>query len=1055
MDKNTDDALSRTRRGLRDLRLRNRLVLLVLLPLIAAVALGAARVVTENDAITAEGNLAGQVRGALTVSKLVHSVQDERDLIARYLTDGQQAQDMTSLAAAESNTTAQVQAFEAARRQYAGSIGALSASAQALAVQADARLGDLTVLRSSVVSLGDSRPVFQAYTTIISSLLNFSDQLATGTTDHDLGNLVSSLALVEQAGEQTSQERGYLVSILGGGGQTRVQQEALIQAQAKYTSSLDTLTAQATPATANLFQSTVGGQSTGTADSLVQQVIDVALDNRPASTIGADPVGAFNAATAKVTQVRQVENQVGAQALNRTSFLQSAAHTRLYMNAGIVILTLLLAFAATAIIARSIVEPLRVLRTSAYQIATVGLPAVIRRLRDATDVEATSTRVEPIAVRSRDEIGEVARAFDEVHDAAVRLASEQALLRGNVNAMFKNLSRRSQGLVERQLLLIDGLENSEKDPGQLAQLFKLDHLATRMRRNNENLLVLAGEETARRWTEAVQLVDVARAAAAEVEQYERIMFGEIPRTRIVGKAAPDVAHLVAELLENATTYSSPQTKVWVAARGADDGGVILHIEDVGIGMTAADLRRSNERLANPPLVDVGVSRQMGLFVVGRLAARYGISVTLSESPAGGVTASIHLPVTLVDLGAMAARRPDDSGPQPRVTVPGIAREGFSSGGLLDQGRGGAPEDWQGEVGRTRRLGEPPSPPPPDAGVGAGFREPPVNGAGRFSANPVLPGQFAAPPFPGPAMSDSRGPDQRSDTQRPGTQRTDAQRPDTRRPDGQHPDALRSNAAVYIDGAPSAPVTDPTWFEPKQAAPDGGAPLRAAAQEESRTQIPQPRPGAQGQRPQGPQLAQNSHMAQSPPGAPAGEVRQAARNDAAMTDTTERLPIFEAVESEWFRRRGTRPPHSGWSPRSVQPWDATRAATNAAQAASNVQTAQGAPGPQGPNSGRFGQAAAPAHTMTEPESGPRSWSSPGDDAWKAAAALANPARDGVTDSGLPRRVPKANLVPGKAGANGAAKVTPPPGISSTAEAVRKRLSTFRRNSQQLAGETEQS
>lgn len=1044
MDKNTDDALPRTRRGLRDLRLRNRLVLLVLLPLIAAVALGAARVVTENDAITAEGNLAGQVQMALTVSKLVHSVQDERDLISRYLTNGQQTQDMTSLAAAESNTAAQVQAFEAARRQYAGSIGALSASAQALAVQADARLGDLTVLRSSVVSLGDSRPVFQAYTTIISSLLNFSDQLATGTTDHDLGNLVSSLASVEQAGEQTSQERGYLVSILGGGGQTRVQQEALIQAQAKYTSSLATLTAQATPATANLFQSTVGGQSTGTADSLVQQVIDAALDNRPASTIGADPVGAFNAATAKVTQVRQVENQVGAQALARTSVLQSAARTQLYVNAGIVILTLLLAFGATAIIARSIVEPLRVLRTSAYQIATDGLPAVIRRLRDATDVDAAAnTRVEPIAVRSRDEIGAVARAFDEVHDAAVRLATEQALLRGNVNSMFKNLSRRSQGLVERQLLLIDGLENSEKDPGQLAQLFKLDHLATRMRRNNENLLVLAGEETARRWTEAVQLVDVARAAAAEVEQYERIMFGEIPRTRIIGKAAPDVAHLVAELLENATTYSSPQTKVWVAARGADDGGVILHIEDVGIGMTAADLRRSNERLSRPPLVDVGVSRQMGLFVVGRLAARYGIGVTLSESPAGGVTASIHLPVTLVDLGAMAARRPGDSGEQPRVTVPGIAREGFSSGGLLDQGRGARDDGYDGEFGRTRRLGEPPNP-PPDAGVGAGFREPPVNGAGRFGANPVLPGPFAAPPFPGPAMSNSRGPD---------TQYPDAQRAD-QSPDTQHPDSLRSsNAAINIDGAPPAPVTDPTWFEPKQAAPDGGAPPSGPRQESARTQIPQPRPGARGPR------AQSSHTAQSPPAAQAGEMRQAARNDAAMTDTNERLPIFEAVESEWFRRRGTRPPHSGWSPRSVQPWDATRAASNAAQAASNVQTAQSAPGPgpgpQGANSGRFGPAAAPAHTMTESESGPRTWSSPGDDAWKRAAALADPARDGVTNSGLPRRVPKANLVPGKAGANGAAKVTPPPGISSTAEAVRKRLSTFRRNSQQLAGDTEQS
>jgi hypothetical protein len=287
---------------------------------------------------------------------------------------------------------------------------------------------------------------------------------------------------------------------------------------------------------------------------------------------------------------------------------------------------------------------------------------------------------------------------------------------------------------------------------------------------------------------------------------------------------------------------------------------------------------------------------------------------------------------------------------------------------------------------------------------------------------VLPGQFAAPPFPGPAAPDGRGQDRSAD-------------------------ALRSNAAVYADGAPSPPVADPTWFEPKQAAPDGDPlPTRGPR----RTHIPQQTQAQQ--KTQAPQ--QDPRQTQNT------EVRQAARGDAAMTNTNERLPIFEAVESEWFRRRGTRPPHSGWSPRSVQPWDATRAVNGSAQAASNMQQVQSGPGlsgpgSQSPNAGRLRPPAAPAPTMTEPQSAPRAWSSPGDDAWKAAAALANPARDGVTTSGLPRRVPKANLVPGKAGANGAAKVTPPPGISSTAEAVRRRLSTFRRNSQQLAGETEQS
>ncbi|MGH6654639.1 MAG: nitrate- and nitrite sensing domain-containing protein [Actinocrinis sp.] len=928
---NDTEALPRPRRRLSDLRLRNRLALLVLVPLIASVALATARVVTETDALTAEGNLSGQVNVVLAVSKLVHSVQDERDLISLFLTDGQNASDMSTLAGAENKTTEQVQAFESARARYAGSLTSLSASAQALAARADARLADLSVLRASVVSLGDTRPIFQAYTTIIDNLLNFSDQLATGTTDHTLGNLVTTLSLVALAGEQTSQERGFAVDILGGGGQVREQQEDLIQAQAQYNSAFASFTAQASPQNVTLFETAVSGQDTGNTDSVVRQIMDAALEQHQVSAIGVSGGSAFGSATAKIAQIRGVEQRIAAQALDRTSFLQSGARTQLYLNALIIFLILLLAFLATVRVARSIVEPLRVLRSSAHQIATVGLPEVIRRLRDAADVQP-HTRVAQIGIDSRDEIGEVARAFDEVHDAAVRLASEQALLRNNVNSIFKNLSRRSQGLVERQLLLIDGLENSERDPGQLAQLFKLDHLATRMRRNNENLLVLAGEETARRWTEAVQLVDVARAAGAEVEQYERIMFGEIPRTQIVGKAAPDVAHLVAELLENATTYSSPQTKVWVAARTADDGGVILHIEDVGIGMTAVDIAKANERLSTPPLVDVAVSRQMGLFVVGRLAARYSVSVRLAESQAGGVTASIHLPVSLIDLGRLAGARPGQ--------VPG-----GSGGGA----RPGSPEPgWSPQFGGLRGRGEPPRPPQPVPGFG----NRPMNGSG----------------YPGAA-----------------------------------PSHFASNAAVYID-TPAAPppINDPTWFAPKAAGQDndGDQDLTAGVQQPPQRRATAPR-GA------GPALP------------------------APVADD-ERLPIFEAVESEWFRRRGRQAPHTaGWSPRAAQPWDA--AWSGGAEAVNLTQN----PDTLSPLDAGAGPAA--------------SWSSPGDEAWRAAAALAQPTRDGVTTTGLPRRVPKANLVPGQAGANGAAKATPPPGLGNTAEAVRRRLSTFRRNSQQLAGE----
>ena len=887
----------RPRQRLSDLRLRTRLVLLVLLPLIASVALAAARVVAENDVIHTEDDLSGQAHVSQSIAGLVHSVQDERDLISLYLSGGQSPAVMNSLAAAETATDAQVKAFQGAQRQYGGATGALSSTAQALAVRAQARLGDLPVLRSSVVSLGDSRPVFQAYTVVIDGLLSYDDQLATGTTDHTLGNLVSTLSLVRQAGEQTSQERGYLAGILGGGGQLREQQEDLIQAQATYNSAYAAFTAQAPAQSVNLYQTTVGGQDTGAADIVVQQAIDSALTAHPVGDVGMTNSGAYAAATTKIGQIRTVEAQLGADIQARAGTLLSAARTQLYLNVAIIVFILLLAFGATALIARSIVAPLRVLRNSAYEIAAVRLPDVIRRLRDPGEADRQEP-VAPIAVHSRDEVGEVARAFDEVHGAAVRLASEQAMLRQNVNAIFMNLSRRSQTLVERQLRLIDDLENSEQDGDRLGQLFRLDHLATRMRRNNENLLVLAGEEAARRWTEAVRLVDVARAAAAEVEQYERIVFGEMPRVRVSGKAAPDVAHLIAELLENATAFSSPQTKVWVAARAADGGGVLVNIEDVGIGMTEPDLDRANARLAEPPLVDASVSRQMGLFVVGRLSGRYGIDVRLAQSQAGGISASITIPAKLV------SPMPDDAPGFRTIDGPGtrsIDEEFYALSRQLSQGA---------------RLGT-------GEGTGDAF---------WFEYNPKRP----APTEPAP------------------------------RP------------ATHVNGTPA-----------------GAGP--AAAHQLPVRQVPPPAP------------------ALAPPPAPANPAPPVVPQDPRSLDpmsTADRLPIFEAVESEWFQRRGSQGPHSGWSPPRTPP----------------------------PPAGG-GYPPAPESPSVSP------WSAPGDDGWRAAAALSQPSRDGMTTTGLPKRVPKANLVPGQAGAAGAAKAAPPAGLGPSAEAVRKRLSGFRRSSGQ--------
>ncbi len=355
-------------------------------------------------------------------------------------------------------------------------------------------------------------------------------------------------------------------------------------------------------------------------------------------------------ATAKFDGYSEVEKTLVDKAVAEATAISSDAQTDAWVTGAAVVIALLAAFILAGMMARQMSRSMRELRTAAFGIAEQRLPMLVDQL-SRTEPGRVDTRVQPIPIDSQDEIGEVARAFDQVHREAVRLAAEQAMLRGNVNAIFTNLSRRNQSLIEGQLTLITDLENNEADPDQLENLFKLDHLATRMRRNGENLLVLAGEEPGRRWDQPVPLVDVLRAASSEVEQYERIEIAGVPDAEIHGQAVTDLVHLLAELLENATTFSSPQTKVRVTATRLPDGRVMVEIHDKGIGLTAEDFADINHKLANPPTVDVAVSQRMGLFVVGRLSDRHGIRVQLRPSgEQAGTTSLVMLPDAITHGG---------------------------------------------------------------------------------------------------------------------------------------------------------------------------------------------------------------------------------------------------------------------------------------------------------------------------------------------------------------------------------------------------------------------
>ncbi|MEU1984109.1 ATP-binding protein [Nocardia sp. NPDC019395] len=304
-------------------------------------------------------------------------------------------------------------------------------------------------------------------------------------------------------------------------------------------------------------------------------------------------------------------------------------------------------------VARTLVVPVRRLRRDALEVAHVRLPEELEQVRGG----AETPEIEPVGVHGTEEIGQLARAVDEMHQQALNLAADQARLRVQIGNMFETLSRRSQNLVEQQLGIIEELEHDEDNPGRLQSLFRLDHLATRMRRNGDNLLVLAGTALRRGALESVPLSDMLWSAVSQVEDYQRVEIGHVPEGVVAGEPAVDIEHLLAEVIDNALRYSPPNTPVAVTVSRAVDGGYLIEVTDRGLGMATEDLQAANARLASGGEINIETARRMGLFVVGRLAKRHQITVglrrtsTMAQQP--GITASLHLPGLLVspDTGA--------------------------------------------------------------------------------------------------------------------------------------------------------------------------------------------------------------------------------------------------------------------------------------------------------------------------------------------------------------------------------------------------------------------
>ncbi|PXX66755.1 signal transduction histidine kinase [Nocardia tenerifensis] len=386
----------------------------------------------------------------------------------------------------------------------------------------------------------------------------------------------------------------------------------------------------------------------------------VALLNSPQSQAGQIPVGDLKKSlTDSLAVYELVVSRATKDIDSAMNSLVSTAQRDAWTYTAVVIATILAALLLAVFVARSMIVPLHRLRLAALRVAESDLPHEVAQLRNGASPEEVP--LEPMPVRSTEEIGQLARAVDDIHGQALRLASDQAQMRSQVNDMFETLARRSKSLVDHQLSLIEAMEYDEKDPRLLENLFRLDHLAARMRRNGDNLLILAGTRQRRAKSAPVEIADVLRAAISEVEDYERVKLGATPRGSLVEPAASDMAHLFAELLDNALRASPPETDVKFTFAQAHDQGMLIEVADRGIGMPPAEMADINRRLEQTAEPGPDTARHMGLFVVGRLAERHGLTVrlrpTFDTARDPGVTVTVHVPGNLIVAGKPITAQP--------------------------------------------------------------------------------------------------------------------------------------------------------------------------------------------------------------------------------------------------------------------------------------------------------------------------------------------------------------------------------------------------------------
>ncbi|MEU2508257.1 nitrate- and nitrite sensing domain-containing protein [Streptomyces sp. NPDC007863] len=729
------------RRGLRPRTVRAKIVSLLMVPVVSLLALwGFATVTTAQDMARLRQlqRVDADIRQPVTAA--VAALQDERRAAAR------------QLAAPGAGRAAELKdrirrTDEAVARLRLGGGHTVGDSGDLPADEGADRVGafvgeaqGLARLRAGAVEgRGDWDRVYDAYTAAVSAGFAVGGAL-TGIQDTGQGSHARVLLELARAGEMLAREDALLASAHLTGRLTADHQRAFAGAAETRRTLLASATADLPPAGRTAWSRLAGGPDharlTGAEDRVAR-----AADGRPAAQ--AAPSAEWDAARAAVRAgLTAVENDARAAAAESTDPFAGG----ILSPAGAAVVLGLVAVAASLVISvrigRGLVVELVSLRNTALGIARRKLPAAMGRLRAGEEIDVRAEA--PPGPAPQDEIGQVGEALTTVHRAALAAAVERAELASGISGVFVNLARRSQVLVHRQLNLLDSMERRADDPGELGDLFRLDHLTTRMRRHAESLIILSGAAPGRAWRMPVPLTNVVRAAVSEIEDYARVEVRRLPETAVAGAAVADLTHLLAELIENAAQFSPPHTKVRVSGEPVGNG-YALEIEDRGLGMGKESLAEANARIDRSEALDLFDSDRLGLFVVSRLSARHAIKVHLRPSPYGGTTAVVLLPTDLLQ-GALEAGH----GAEPGTGSP------QDPASRVDERA--ARERAEAHRAEARRFARPPAD-PRTAGAGAGAQTPAADGAaGAGHGRPAVPGtapRTSATPPPGSERAPAR------------------------------------------------------------------------------------------------------------------------------------------------------------------------------------------------------------------------------------------------------------------------------------------------------------